>query len=107
MRAGRGGSGVTWGERLFLGAGRSFHAEPLPGRDEAAGGEGGGGGGPALCCCRCWATNPNPRRQLTALRAPWMRAAAPRWREWKSGGDSQGSAVVEGLFLVSILFFLF
>lgn len=29
---------VTWGEGLFLGAGRSFRAEPLPGRDEAVGG---------------------------------------------------------------------
>lgn len=47
---GRGGGRVAWGEGLFLGAGRSLRAEPLPGRDEAVRGACGDGEAAALLC---------------------------------------------------------
>lgn len=48
---GQGGGGINWGEGLFLGAGRSFCAEPLPGWDESVRGACGEGKAAALPLC--------------------------------------------------------
>lgn len=46
--ASRAAGGINWGEGLFLGAGRSFCAEPLPGWDESVRGACGEGKAAAL-----------------------------------------------------------